>query len=223
MQEGQKLEYIYNGRQYQVALFPLSCVNVSQDENVPPTHLGTYNMDFLGMKNIDGTWERVFDCPYYAPVDIRLVTTRPSQHWNIWNSLEKVIMPNGIIDYLSIYCVHDETLPTEVGMIRRQGEIFGHTGTAGYVTGDHVHLNIARGLHSSLIHVEPDNRANLPDSVHIYEGLFVNDTYIYNGRDHNWVTFEGGFVPAGSGSKGYKFFKYRNKQKFWGGYYNGYY
>ena len=58
MQPNQRL---YNRDGYQVMLFPMEYMNISQGEGGSLSH--NLAMDFLGW-NADG---RVYDCPYYAP------------------------------------------------------------------------------------------------------------------------------------------------------------
>ena len=54
---------------YEVALFPLPYLYMSQDEGGDYSHEGTYNIDFLGYSSSG----RVYDAPIYAPCTCKVV------------------------------------------------------------------------------------------------------------------------------------------------------
>ena len=72
----------------------------------------------------------------------------------------------------------------------------GHTGTAGYVTGDHVHFQCARGTYAGWEQVPPNNNWQLVNEMHIYDACYVNDTTIVDGEGYNWRTYQGGVTPG---------------------------
>lgn len=186
MRAGQKLLTDDN---VEVCLFPLEYMNISQDEYGSYSHQGILAIDFLGW----GANGRINRCPYYAPCDMTCVYQSTSGAYNIWNSNNKVYLPDGSTDYICLMCIHDNTLPP-LGSVVSQGDLLGHTGTAGHVTGDHVHLNMAKGHYEGQIK-NSYGKWQLKNSIHLYDGMFVNDTVIINGRGHNWQTYEGGYVP----------------------------
>ena len=51
---------------------------------------------------------------------------------------EKVLTPSGV-SWFAFLFMHDDVVPTQTSF--HQGELIGRTGTAGNVTGDHVHLD----------------------------------------------------------------------------------
>ena len=54
---------------YEVALFPMPYLRMSQDEGGDYSHIGTYNIDLLG-------WDsngRVYQAPIYAPCTMKVV------------------------------------------------------------------------------------------------------------------------------------------------------
>ena len=180
---------------YEVCLFPLEYMNISQDEGGSPTHVGTLCIDFLGW----GANGRVYNCNYYAPCTCKLVdsTLDPSANMRIWESTNKVHLPDGTLDYICFQFGHDNNPPySTVGTVVQQGSLIGHTGTAGYVTGDHVHYNVARGQFAGGERVPPDNQWQLKNSIHIYNANYVNDTTIINGENHNWLTYSGPQPPV---------------------------
>lgn len=170
---------------YEVMLFPLEYMYMSQDEGGDYSHAGTLAMDFLGWNSLG----RVFTCPYYAPCSCVCVASTESAN-RIWQSMNKVHLPNGTLDYVSWVVAHDNN-PPAVGTTLVQGQLMGHTGTAGYVTGDHVHLNIAQGTYDGWEQVPPNNNWQLKHSIHIYDACYVNDTTIVQGYGHNWRDYTG--------------------------------
>lgn len=173
----------------QVMLFPLEYMNISQDEYGDASHQGSLNMDFLGW----GPNGRILRCPYYAPCDMTCVLHNENAWYNVWNSDNPVYLPDGTTSYICLMCIHDNTLPP-LGTKVKQGDLLGHTGTAGNVTGDHVHLNMAKGLYEGQEQT-PQGVWQLKNSIHLYYGMFVNDTIIIDGRNHPWITYDGGIVP----------------------------
>ena len=175
---------------YEVCLFPLEYLNISQDEYGGTSHQGTLNMDFLGW----GPSGRVYGCNYYAPCTCKLVnsTLDPAANMRVWESVNPVHLPDGTLDYICFQFGHDNSPPySTVGTVVQQGDLIGHTGTAGYVTGDHVHYNVARGNYAGGERVPPMNQFQLKNSIHIYDANYVNDTIIINGYNHNWRTYGG--------------------------------
>ena len=179
---------------YEVCLFPLSYLNMSQDEGGDYSHAGTLCIDFLGW----GPNGRIYNCDYYAPCTCKLVnsTLDPSANMRVWESVDKVHLPDGTLDYICFQFGHDNNPPySTVGTVVTQGELIGHTGTAGYVTGDHVHYNVARGTYQGGERVPPNNNFQLKNSIHIYDANYVNDTVIIRGFNHNWRTYGGPTPP----------------------------
>ena len=175
---------------YEVCLFPLEYLNISQDEYGGTSHQGTLNMDFLGW----GPSGRVYGCNYYAPCTCKLVnsTLDPAANMRVWESVNPVHLPDGTLDYICFQFGHDNSPPySTVGTVVQQGDLIGHTGTAGYVTGDHVHYNVARGNYAGGERVPPMNQFQLKNSIHIYDANYVNDTVIINGFNHDWKTYGG--------------------------------
>ena len=170
---------------YDVMLFPLEYMNISQDEYGQYSHQDILAMDFLGW----GANGRILLCPYYAPCNCRCIGTTSSEN-RIFQSTDKVHLADGTLDYVSWVCAHDNT-PISVGTTLFQGTIMGHTGTAGNVTGDHLHLNIAKGVYQNWERVPPSNNWQLKNSMHIYNACYVNDTVIINGENHDWKTYTG--------------------------------
>lgn len=187
---------------YQVALFPLSYIYISQGENGSYSHQGILAIDFLGY----GANGRILRCPYYAPFDCKVVYH--GSYYNVWQSLRQVHTPSGI-KYVTFEVAHDNTL-LPLGTIRNMGQEIGKTGTAGEVSGDHVHLNSAFGTYQGFYTVSSGKR-QLINSSHIYETFYVNDTVIREGYGYNWVTFSGGHPQPTYKRYKFKWVLYANK------------
>lgn len=182
---------------YEVMLFPLEYMNISQDEYGGTSHPGTLNMDFLGW----GANGRIMRCPYYAPCTCKLVSSTgdPPNNMIIWESVDKVHLADGTLDYVCWQVGHDNSPPyTLPGTVIQQGALMGRTGDYGpFVTGDHLHFNVARG-HYAGFEQTASGYYQLKNSMHIYDGCYVNDTVIIQGYNHDWKTFDGGITPSPS-------------------------
>lgn len=179
----------------EVMLFPLPYIYISQGENESFSHAGILAIDFLG-------WDsngRVYQAPMYAPCSCRCVATIDvSNKGRIFQSLDVVHTPNGL-QYVTFMWFHDDNPIASVGDTFTQGDLIGHTGTAGNVTGDHTHMNMANGSfnpNNYWEHVPPDNHGELVNSAHIYDICYTNDTTIVNGYGYNWREYSGGVTPG---------------------------
>lgn len=185
---------------YEVMLFPLEYMYMSQDEGGDYSHLHTYSIDFLGW----GANGRITHCPYYAPCSCKCVQVSNSGgNSRCYTSLDKVHCPDGTFDYITFNCVHDNNPISSLNQVFQQGDLIGHTGTAGNVTGDHLHFNVAKGQYAGFYDVGTGHY-QLRNSRHIYNICYVNDTTIRQGYGHNWRVFQGGITPTPDYRK-YKF------------------
>ena len=178
----------------EVMLFPLPYMYISQGEYETYSHAGIMAMDFLG-------WDangRVYDAPLYAPCSCTCVAIiDPSNNGRIFQSTDLVHTPSGL-QYVTFMCFHDNNPIAFVGSRFTQGDVFAHSGVAGYVTGDHTHFNTANGAFNPLNYwenVPPDGNGELVNSNHIYDICYVNDTHLVYDYGYNWVTYSGGVTP----------------------------
>lgn len=199
MRAGQTL---YDEQGYQVALFPLEYIYISQGENGSYSHQGILAIDFLGY----GPTGRILRCPYFAPFDCKVVYH--GSYYNVWQSLNEVHTPKGI-RYVTFEVAHDNDL-LPLGTTKLQGEFIGRTGTAGNVTGDHVHMNTAYGTYQGFYTVSSGKR-QLVNSSHIYETFYVNDTVIRSGYNYKWVKYTGGQPTPDYRNYKFKWVLYANK------------
>lgn len=179
---------------YEVALFPMPYLRMSQDEGGDYSHQGTYNIDFIGW----GANGRIYQAPIYAPCTMKLV-----EFWNsygggnncVFESVNKVHLPNGQLDYLTITFGHDSNPPiTTIGQVVQQGDLCYHTGTYGNVTGDHTHSCCGQGHYVGYTTREGGHQ-DLTNRIHYWDAVYVNDTVISQGFGHNWLTWNGPTPP----------------------------
>ena len=179
---------------YEVALFPMPYLRMSQDEGGDYSHVGTYNIDLLGW----GANGRIYEAPIYAPCTMKVVQFWNSSAWGhqvAFESVDKVHLANGQLDYLTIYFAHAQNPPyTAVGSVVQQGQICYFTGVYGNVTGDHSHTCCGQG-HYQGVTLRPTGHYDLTNRIHYWEGVYTNDTIISQGYNHNWVEWNGGTTP----------------------------
>lgn len=209
----------YDSNNKQVALFPLEYINVSQPDDGTYSHESWYYAtDYLGW-NSNG---RVYRCPCYAPVDITCKWLDRAECCALWVSNNPVHLANGMIDYLGILVYHDNDIQdgiTQVGTVKRMGEVFNRTGTGGNITGDHMHLETGFGRYTNYAYSTGRGTAEYKfhftdytniKRLHNYDALFINDTVnYYSPSYYNWKTFSGG-SSSGTRHK-FKWVLYTNK------------
>lgn len=170
----------------EVMLFPLPYMYISQGENGSYSHQGTLNIDFLG-------WDangRVYNAPLYAPCTCTCVAVLTgTDNGRVFQSNDIVHRADGTLGVVTFMFYHDNNPIASLGDVFTQGDLLGHTGTAGFTTGDHVHLNTAFGTYQGFVNVPPNNWSELVNSSHIYDTCYVNDTVIVEGLDYNWRTY----------------------------------
>lgn len=175
-----------NNKGDEVMLFPLEYMYISQGENhVSGSHGETLSMDFLGW----GPDGRIFKCPYYAPCSATKVASGGADNWVVYNSDKPVELASGEITNICFVVMHDDNPPNFVHVV--QGNEIGHSGTTGpNVTGDHVHINIAKGHYEGFEKNPLTGNSQLKNSIHLYDAMFVNDTVLVNDRAYPWKIFE---------------------------------
>lgn len=172
---------------YEVALFPMPYLYMSQDEGGDFSHLGTYNIDLIG-------YSPNTSAPIYAPCTMKVVqyaSGYAAGNRVTWESVDKVHLPNGALDYLTIGFAHDPNPPyTTIGQTVTQGDLCYHTGAYGQVTGDHTHTCAGQGHYVGYT-LRETGHYDLTNRIHYWDAVFVNDTTIIQGYGHNWQIWNG--------------------------------
>jgi len=170
---------------YEVCLFPLDVLHMTQDEGGDYSHEGTYNIDLVGT---------TVNAPLYAPVTMMVVGTSLSYEGgnNVkFQSVNKVHLANGNLDYLTIEFSHDNNPPvTTIGQVVAQGQLCYHTGTYGYVTGDHVHTCAGEGTYQGITQRPPHGWWDLTNRIHYWDACYINDTRVINDYGHHWKIWD---------------------------------
>lgn len=119
-------------------LFPLKYMKVTQGMNGAYSHKGTYAIDY-GY----GGDENVY-APFTGTIKKIYTGSGANSIWLLSNS--KVEFADGSKDYAIMKCAHDNNISDlSIGKVIKQGQHFYNMGTAGQVTGKHVHIEIAKG------------------------------------------------------------------------------
>ena len=170
---------------YEVALFPMADMYLTQGEYGSISH--DLAMDFQGWSN----GQRVYQCPYYAPFSCTCVASGGSgENYRIFTSDTPVHCADGGFSVLTFVVMHDNSPIANVGDHFTQGDLIGHSGTAG-------------AGWSPTTHGAP--YYELTNSIHIYDGLYVNDTILTVDGGYNWRTYTGPVPPPVTTTKKNKF------------------
>lgn len=184
MQAGQK-SVGKNGKQN--SLFPMRNMYITQGADGDFSHRNSKAIDYQdwtgGRKNLRA--------PYYAPFDCECIWVNANGEGCVWSSVDEVNTPTGLT-YVTIMNWHDNDARNyRVGQRLKQGDILGRTGTSGFVTGDHVHIEMYKGKGLSTFQDKSTRRQN-------WELLFVNDTERTKDNGYPWVTTDD--IGEGSGT-----------------------
>lgn len=120
----------------QLAVLPIKMIHVTQGENGSYSHMGTLCIDFVG------TTDRY---PYYAPCDCEMIMRQDSTAVAVWKSSRPVKRVDGSVGNIFWSAIHELPITHTVGTKLKKGELMGHTGVGGNVTGDHLHLQVMDG------------------------------------------------------------------------------
>lgn len=126
MQAGETLSY----QGYEVCLFPMDYVNCTQVSGPGSySHCCGHPADWIG---------QTVEYPIYAPFSCHLVYSDNVGNTRAYSSDDKVWTPLGLT-YVTVSFTHDDYPPAATSF--DQGDMIAHTGMAGYVTGDHTHID----------------------------------------------------------------------------------
>lgn len=174
----------------QDVLFPMATANVTQGDfegNHP-----WYGSDLAGAD----TGRDLL----YAPCDVKCVATNPNDGNAVWwQSVDKVRHADGTIDYLAIMILHDNNLDgIYVGAVYKQGQQIAQEGTAGYATGNHLHVEFAKGAYTKQ-YAQNAKGYYLPNGVAVETVCFIDNTALI-GSCANWDWKHTSDVPVASPS-----------------------
>lgn len=181
---------------HEVLLFPLSSLYITQTSSPSSfSHCCGHPFDCVGT---------VLKQSYYAPCTCVLYYANDASVGNSrsWVSKSEVWTPYGL-GYFCFQFTHDNNPPySNIGQVVKQGQLIGHTGTAGFVTGDHVHIDQAVGkdvpMISSGITCSGGNLCySLDGSIDPTKIWYMNGTDIRYTDGLDFKTYNGGHpVPS---------------------------
>lgn len=155
-------------------LFPMEVCNITQGDNGQLSHMGAYATDLAGK-------DTGRDVAYF-PFSARSVFLDSPKNGNavIWESLNKVRFADGTIDYCCLLVVHDnDPSGFEVGKTYKQGQQMAQEGTAGQATGNHLHMEFARGKYTGKPYIKNEYGVyELPNNRPIETCTFMDNTTI---------------------------------------------
>ncbi|MBQ7810380.1 MAG: RICIN domain-containing protein [Clostridia bacterium] len=165
---------------YEYAMFPMTTLNITQGINGGFSHQGTLAIDNAGK---DSGIESA-----YAPFTGTI--TKIYNKFQVWlQSKNPVVWADGTVEYMTILVVHDnDTSDLYVGKEIKQGERFFEEGTAGYATGNHIHLEVAKGkMTKSAWHKNSYGIWTIDNPVNPFDALFLSSTTnVKNDYGYNW-------------------------------------
>ncbi len=184
----------------QYAIMPLKKISVSQKAGGNYSHAGTKNVDFEISQNL------------YAPFDCKVVnksTSYKAGNRIIIESTSKVNYSNGTYDYMTVMVCHDNNInDMSVGKSIKRGDVFYHTGTYGDVTGEHVHMCVAKGKYAGMVQ-RSTGKWELKNSILPSDAFYIDSsTKVSKSGGYTWkklptvsVSFNanGGTVSMSSG------------------------
>lgn len=178
---------------YEVCLFPCNALYVSQGEH------DVLALDF-GPRDTNGN--RISGMKCYAPFTGRIIYTG-NDHNLILQSDDKVHMPDGTLAYGRVLVAHSEIAPV-LNTHYIQGQHFYTTGNYGLSSGEHLHMEIA-SVDSPIERQWNVGGVGLYKAIHMWNGMYVNDTKILNSGGFAWREYEGGIEPEPEEKKKKKF------------------
>lgn len=167
----------------EVALFP--CETLYLTEARDPDEHDVLALDFLP-RNLAG--QPIVAMPCYAPFSGTLVYTG-NDHNCILESDYKVHFANGDIAYMRVLVAHDFQAPV-LNTHYDQGDLFYHSGNYGQSTGEHLHMEIAKVDDKSIPYWNTGG-IGLRNAIHMWDGLFVNNTVLLRPKDYPWKEYSG--------------------------------
>ena len=167
----------------QKILFPMKVMNITQ---------GIQKGTHVQSNAIDSAGSDVYIEGLVAPFDgvIKKIWSTGNVVW--LESLEQVEFADGSKGFATLMTVHDNSVADlRVGQVIRQGQEYYQEGTAGNATGNHVHMEIAKGKFTGTgWYQNASGYWVLNNSVPPWEAFYLSGTIVINGYGYNWRTLD---------------------------------
>lgn len=156
-------------------LFPMETCNITQGDFVG-THAGTYAVDLAGR-------DTGRDLAYFPFSAVCKATDTPRNgNAAFWESSNPVRFADGTVDYCTLMIIHDNDLTgIYPGATYKQGVQMAQEGTAGNATGNHLHVEIAKGKFSHMYDQNQYGVYHLPNNMPIEKACFFDGTELICG------------------------------------------
>lgn len=165
----------------EVALYPLESIRITQ------THYGTTShasnkVKNTGLFDVTGCSGDANKGVIFAPFTCKVVAIQKGKsngNQTLVQSVNKVHLANGEIDYARFGFGHDNVLDIKLGQVIRQGEKLGDCGNYGNVTGVHSHFLLGTGewtRGNSIPTIENKNGSNIfymPNAIDIDDMFYA--------------------------------------------------
>lgn len=155
------------------AIFPMEYLNITQTSG-EGTHACNWALDFAGQDTgID---------EFFAPFTLRVVRIQTGYNIVWAQSVDKVHLANGGLDYVTMLLEHSDKLgELYVGQVIPQGQVFYWEGTAGNAIGNHVHCEFALGKYvDEGSHHAEDGRVAINNGNPANEILFLTQSTVHS-------------------------------------------
>lgn len=172
---------------YEVALFPCEALYLTPARD--PDEHDVLALDFLPY---DTEGNRITGMLCYAPFSGTIVYTG-NDHNLILESDNLVHAPDGSLKYMRVMVAHSYTAPV-LGTHYTQGQHFYTTGNYGQSSGEHLHMEVATVDDTSTRYWNTSG-IGIYGAIHMWNGLYVNDTVLLRPKDYNWQDYGGGPTP----------------------------
>ena len=174
----------------EIALFPMEALNVTQGRYSKFSHVG-YNATDLGGK--DSGIDNVI-----APFTLLVVWKDPVQNTGVAvTNVYSVRLANGrTLEPKSILMLlwHDNYVgDLWVGKVIPQGQVFYQEGTAGWATGNHVHLELSYLKWDGgypLYQLSNGYWTTRGQELNIEDAFYINDTRVINSGGYNFTIYK---------------------------------
>ena len=171
---------------YEVALFPCEALYLTPARD--PDEHDVLALDFLP-RTVAGQTITGMKC--YAPFTGKIVYTG-NDHNCILESDDLVHFPDGSLSKMRVLVAHSFVAPV-LNTHYNQGDEFYTTGNYGQSFGEHLHMEIAK-INSGDRYWNTGG-IGLYKAIHMWDGLYVNDTALLRPENYNWLTYDAPIPP----------------------------
>lgn len=153
------------------AMYPSPYIRITQKDHVG-THADSWAVDEAGS---DGGID--YAIASFTGTIKKIYTSDANEVW--FESVDKVQYPDGTIDYMTLMLAHDNDVSNlKVGQVIKQGQRFYEEGTKGNASGNHIHLECARGKFTGTgWHKDNAGYWSINNGKKIDECLWIDDSY----------------------------------------------